>query len=595
MRRGFARLRSSPWRSAFCTLTAIPGTSSASARSCGASCPESRDALERRHSRAAGVRTQRRDRRQRVRAAADGRYVDDLRSRLDAASASPPRCDHAVVGRRDVRAGRGRSARLRARVGSGGGRRRCALALAERLGVQNAIAFDMGGTTAKASLIENGRDFAQPRVRGRRGASAGSRLLRGSGELIRIPTIDIAEVGAGRRQRRLARQRAVRSTSGRAAPAPVPGPACYGQRGGRRPPSRTPTSYSATSRPGSSRAASSSVSSELARDGDRRGSARRSGSRRSRRRGAVHRLANASMMRALRAVSSEKGRDPREFALIAYGGAGPVHAAALADELGIRTVVVPPIAGSSRLRACCFARTEFHDVRFCDVDARAAGLPFSASSIARCASRWRAAIGDVGEFSGSARPTCATRDRAGTSRSTSPARRSTRNAVALLAERFEAEHERTYGVRHDPGAAVVIRALRLAVIGAAVDADGRAIDFAGRLVRAAARALQPWPPTRELVDVTVVARGSIAAETDVRATAGRRVRHDCGGAARLDGARGTSSGTLRRSSVKRLESIEQKPSPTRSRTRSSPTPWLRSPTRWQRPSSARRTRRLFAT
>ena len=51
------------------------------------------------------------------------------------------------------------------------------------------------------------------------------------------------------------------------------------------------------------------------------------------------------MMRALRSVSSEKGRDPREFALIAYGGAGPVHAVGLAEELGCRTVLVPPLAG----------------------------------------------------------------------------------------------------------------------------------------------------------------------------------------------------------------------------------------------------------
>ena len=66
-----------------------------------------------------------------------------------------------------------------------------------RLGLENVIAFDMGGTTAKASLIEDGRVSRSREYEVGASLSAGSRLLRGSGELIRIPTIDIAEVGAG--------------------------------------------------------------------------------------------------------------------------------------------------------------------------------------------------------------------------------------------------------------------------------------------------------------------------------------------------------------------------------------------------------------
>ena len=72
-----------------------------------------------------------------------------------------------------------------------------ALGLAERLGYRNVITFDMGGTTAKASLIEDGRVSRSQEYEVGASLSAGSRLLRGSGELIRIPTIDIAEVGAG--------------------------------------------------------------------------------------------------------------------------------------------------------------------------------------------------------------------------------------------------------------------------------------------------------------------------------------------------------------------------------------------------------------
>jgi N-methylhydantoinase A len=59
----------------------------------------------------------------------------------------------------------------------------------------------------------------------------------------------------------------------------------------------------------------------------------------------ISQVANAAMMRALRAVSTERGYDPREFTLVAFGGAGPIHAAALADSIGIRRVVIPVFPG----------------------------------------------------------------------------------------------------------------------------------------------------------------------------------------------------------------------------------------------------------
>ncbi len=57
------------------------------------------------------------------------------------------------------------------------------------------------------------------------------------------------------------------------------------------------------------------------------------------------RVANTEMVRALRVVTVERGIDPRRFALLAFGGAGPLHAAAIADELGIARIVVPRAAG----------------------------------------------------------------------------------------------------------------------------------------------------------------------------------------------------------------------------------------------------------
>src|SRR5262249_12291368 len=110
----------------------------------------------------------------------------------------------------------------------------------------------------------------------------------------------------------------------------------------------------------------------------------------------VHELANAAMMRALRAVSTEKGRDPADFVLLAYGGSGPVHAAALAAELGAETVVAPPLAGLFSAAGLLVARSERHDVRFCKVSARDG----DAGQLARLEAEMRAAIGgdDVVEW-----------------------------------------------------------------------------------------------------------------------------------------------------------------------------------------------------
>ena len=123
------------------------------------------------------------------------------------------------------------------------------------------------------------------------------------------------------------------------------------------------------------------------------------------------------MNRALRSVSSEKGRDPREFALIAYGGAGPVHAAGLAEELGCRTVLVPALAGLFSSLGLLFARPEFHDVHACHLDARArlAGRARRACSpSSRRGSRRRST---ACRSSGCGAPSCATAARRGRSRS----------------------------------------------------------------------------------------------------------------------------------------------------------------------------------
>jgi N-methylhydantoinase A len=188
--------------------------------------------------------------------------------------------------------------------------------VARRAGFENAIAFDMGGTSTDVCLLPGGR-----------ASHVAERLV--GGLPIRLPTVDLHTVGAGGGS-------LVRVDAGgaiRVGPESAgarPGPACYGAGGGAtvtdanlllgRLPTELPggllLDHDAAAR------AFADLDPQSAVD-----------------------VVNAEMLRALRLVSVERGHDPRDFALVAFGGAGPLHACALAEELGIEAVLVPAAAG----------------------------------------------------------------------------------------------------------------------------------------------------------------------------------------------------------------------------------------------------------
>jgi 5-oxoprolinase (ATP-hydrolysing) len=327
-------------------------------------------------------------------------------------------------------------------------------ALASALGLENVITFDMGGTTAKASLIEAGAVSRSVEYEVGAALSAGSRLLRGSGELIRIPTLDIAEVGAGGGSIAWMDAAGALHVGPRSAGA-VPGPACYGRGGdeatvtdanvvlGYIPPGRLASGDLEVSRERAELA--------VARLGARVGLGTLDAAR------GIHELANAAMMRALRAVSTEKGRDPADFALLAYGGSGPVHAAALAAELGARTAVVPPLAGLFSAAGLLYARAERHDVRFCRVAARDG----DAGVLRRLEADMRTALATGEEV---AWQRVADMRYRGQNWSI-PVEWPQGSTLVELVDRFEAAHERLYGTRLDPGSPVDVRALRLVALG----------------------------------------------------------------------------------------------------------------------------------
>ncbi len=197
-------------------------------------------------------------------------------------------------------------------------------------GFQNLITIDMGGTSTDISLILNGRP-----------------ILTSEGNIegipIRIPIIDINAIGAGGGSIAWIDEGGALKVGPQSAEA-VPGPACYGQGGGQ------PTITDANVilgriDPNYFLGGEMTLKSELARKVieeklcgplkmDLITAAR-----------GIIQVANANMVRGIRVVSVERGYDPRDFTLIPYGGAGPLHAVALAKELKIPKVLVPPIPG----------------------------------------------------------------------------------------------------------------------------------------------------------------------------------------------------------------------------------------------------------
>jgi N-methylhydantoinase A len=188
--------------------------------------------------------------------------------------------------------------------------------VARRAGFEHAIAFDMGGTSTDVCLLPGGR-----------AARVAERVV--GGLPIRLPTVDLHTVGAGGGS-------LVRSDAGgaiRVGPESAgaqPGPACYGAGGG-----ATVTDANLllgrlpAELPGGLVLDRAAAERALAGIDPQ----------------AVVDVVNAEMLRALRVVSVERGHDPRDFALVAFGGAGPLHACALAEELDIEAVLVPEAAG----------------------------------------------------------------------------------------------------------------------------------------------------------------------------------------------------------------------------------------------------------
>jgi N-methylhydantoinase A len=226
-------------------------------------------------------------------------------------------------------------------------------------GYADLISFDMGGTTAKASIIEKGQLSMAAEYEVGGGLSANSALGGGSGYALKLPVIDISEVGAGGGSIVWLDKAGAMKVGPESAGA-VPGPACYGI-------SDQPTVTDANVvlgylNPTALAGGSVPIDAELSRRAIESRIAGALGRSVLETAYGIHLVANANMMRAVKAVTTYRGRDPRAFTMIAFGGNGGIHAVDLARTLQIKEVIVPLGAGVFSAVGLLFSNLELNEL-----------------------------------------------------------------------------------------------------------------------------------------------------------------------------------------------------------------------------------------
>jgi N-methylhydantoinase A len=201
----------------------------------------------------------------------------------------------------------------------------------------------MGGTTAKSSIIECGAPALTNEYEFRDGISVPSRFLKGGGYVLKVPAIDIAEVGAGGGSIATVDAGGLLGVGPESAGA-EPGPACY-RLGNDRPTVTDANMVLGYLNPVALAGGSLAVDPAAAQAAVARQVGAPLGLSTLDAAHGIRHIANVNMARAIRAVTVERGRDPRDMTLVAFGGSGPTHAVDVARLLGTRRVIVPVMAG----------------------------------------------------------------------------------------------------------------------------------------------------------------------------------------------------------------------------------------------------------
>jgi N-methylhydantoinase A len=311
--------------------------------------------------------------------------------------------------------------------------------LAQLSGDGNALGFDMGGTSCDVCVIEGGEV-----------KRTDSRTI--AGRVIQLPMVDVHTVGAGGGSIGWRDSGGALRVGPRSAGA-QPGPACYGRGGSE------PTVTDANLMLGRL-AADSELAGDISLDASAAAEAVDTlaaslGLNQLETAEGILRIANQEMVRALRVVTVERGIDPRRFALLPFGGAGPMHAAAIAAELEIDRILCPRAGGVLSALGLCASDRRQDTAR----TVMLSGERFSAERVAAAVEELIDGMAGRAE----AEPEVIYEMRYAGQAFELPVSGSTRPDPDDLAERFAAAHEQLYGHR-DPEAEVVLVHIRLAMI-----------------------------------------------------------------------------------------------------------------------------------
>jgi N-methylhydantoinase A len=335
--------------------------------------------------------------------------------------------------------------------------------LARALTLPNVITFDMGGTTAKASIVEGGEVARSLEYQVGGGIMMGSRLLTGAGYMLKVPAIDLAEVGAGGGSIVWIDAGGSLQVGPHSAGA-CPGPLCY-DLGGTEPTITDANVILGYINPAYLVGGALPLNADKAHHVFEETIAAPLGLSLAHAAYGAHQIAASNMIRAIKAVSTERGRDPRDYALFAFGGNGPLFAAGMAEALQMKRIVVPPSPGLFSAFGLLYADVEHHYSRtfrrlLRSVDPQELGDAWN--RLMREAMDQLAADG----FSANQmriRRAATMHYQGQTFELTVPVPEGPLNIPALshLAEAFGQEHERTYGHRAGPEEPVEIVSIQV--------------------------------------------------------------------------------------------------------------------------------------
>ena len=333
--------------------------------------------------------------------------------------------------------------------------------------LKNVITFDMGGTTAKAAIVEQGELTRVHEYAVGAGIVIGSRLLTGAGYTLKVPAIDLAEVCAGGGSRVWIDAGGALQVGPQSAGA-QPGPVCY-DKGGDVPTLTDANVLLGFINPKALVGGALKLNAEKARLIFAEKVANPLGMTIERAAHGAFEIATSNMIRAIKAVSTERGRDPRDFALFAFGGNGPLFAAAMASALGIARVVVPPSAGLFSSFGLLYADLEHHYSRTLRRLLRGANLAEIGAAwdtLTREAQAELAAEGFIGPRARVKR-SAALHYKGQTYELVVPVPDGPIDdgTVAALETAFAEEHERTYGHRAGPDEPVELVSIQVVGLG----------------------------------------------------------------------------------------------------------------------------------